>query len=153
MKKGGLRSVIFESENWRVRAGYVDHGHSLGMSHKEWPCLAYRFESKDKIVTFSGDVVYGSEIINIAKNSDILVLCCYYSKDELIEKDLKLIAKYVLTSSDNAGKIAEESGVKTLVLNHIREKPIDLIKKMISEITQDYKGRVIAGEDLMEITI
>jgi ribonuclease Z len=145
--------IIFESDNWRVRAEYVDHGHRFGLSQKEWPCLAYRFESEDKIVTFSGDVVYGPEIISIAKNSDILVLCCYYSKDELIEDDLKLIAKYVLSSSDKAGKIAEESGVKMLILNHIREKPIDLIKKMISEITQDYNGKVIAGEDLMEIII
>jgi ribonuclease Z len=145
--------IIFKSDNWRVRAEYVDHGHRLGLSQSEWPCLAYRFEIDDKCVTFSGDVAYGPEIINIAKSSDILVLCCYYSIDELIEKDLKFIAKYVLASSDTAGKIAAESGVKKLVLNHIREKPIDLINKMVSEISLDYNGIVIAGEDLMELII
>ena len=123
------------------------------MSREEWPCLGYRVEAEGKTVSFSGDAVICQGLLDIAREANALVMCCYYAKEEMNNPDLELISKHVLASSDTVGKIASQAGVKMLILNHIREKPESLIENMIDDIRESYSGEVIAGRDLLEITI
>ena len=51
------------------------------------------------------------------------------------------------------GKIATEAGVGKLVLNHIKEKPLELLLSMAEDIRGDYEGTVVIGEDLMEFEV
>ena len=123
------------------------------MSRREWPCLGYRFESKGKALSFSGDAVMCQGLLSIAKEANALVMCCYYTKEEMNTPDLELIGKHVLASSDTVGKIACKAEVKMLILNHIREKPENLIQSMVTDIRDDYSGKVIVGRDLLELKI
>ena len=34
--------LVHEGDGWRVSAGYVEHGHRLGFTVEDWPCLGYR---------------------------------------------------------------------------------------------------------------
>jgi ribonuclease BN (tRNA processing enzyme) len=52
-----------------------------------------------------------------------------------------------------AGKIATEAGVGKLVLNHIKEKPLELLLSMAEDIRGEYEGTVVIGEDLMEFEV
>jgi len=145
--------LVFDGGNWKVYCEYVDHGQGLGMSREEWPCLGYRVEAECKAVSFSGDAVMCQGLLDIAREADVLVMCCYYAKEEMKDSDLELIGRHVLASSDTVGQIASYAGVKMLILNHIREKPESLIEKMVDDIGKSYSGEVIAGRDLLEITI
>jgi ribonuclease BN (tRNA processing enzyme) len=47
------------------------------------------------------------------------------------------------------GKIAAQAGVGKLVLNHIKEKSLEMLRSMAEEIRRGYDGPVVSGEDLM----
>ena len=49
--------LIHQGEEWMVSAEYVEHGHGLGLSRKDWPCLAYRIINGERSVVISGDAV------------------------------------------------------------------------------------------------
>lgn len=145
--------LVCDGDGWRLTAASVDHGHGLGLSRDEWECIAYRVESDGKSVVISGDAVYSPSLINLAKEADTLVMCCYLSGEEIKDHDTELISRYVLNSSMEAGKIASEAGVKCIALVHIREKPKRLLDAMIDEIRRDFDGEIIVGEDLLEIKL
>ncbi|TRO50601.1 MBL fold metallo-hydrolase [Candidatus Bathyarchaeota archaeon] len=145
--------VVVEGTNFRVTAVDVDHGHGLGLSRDDWACLAYRVESKGSSVVISGDAVYSPSLIDIARDADALVMCCYLSGEEIKDHDTELITRYVLNSSLGAGKIAHEANVKLIALIHIREKPDRLLEAMKTEIGRDFDGNIVVGEDLLEIDL
>ena len=143
--------VIYIGEEWMVSADYVEHGHGLGLSRNDWPCLAYRVIEGESSVVISGDAVYSKELVLFSKDADALVMCCYFAGEELKDHDTRLIAEHVLTSSLDAGRIAAEANVGKMALVHIKEKPQRLLDAMIDEIRKDYDGEVIVGEALLEI--
>lgn len=145
--------LVCKGVDWEVYAEDVDHGHGLGLHREDWGSLAYRVESKGKSVVISGDAVKSPSLINFARNTDALVMCCYLSGEEIIDHDTELISKHVLNSSLEAGKIAKEAEVKRIALVHIREKPKRLLNAMKKEIKADFDGDVIIGEDLLEIPV
>ena len=63
----------------------------------------------------------------IAKNADILVMCCYLSKKELSNVEGDLVAKYILACSPQVGKIASKAKVRKL------SKAIRVCEKTIRE--------------------
>ena len=71
--------------------------------------------------------------------------------EEINDHDTRLIAEHVLTSSLDAGRIAAKANVGKMALVHIREKPQRLLNAMVDEISKDYDGEIIVGEDLLEI--
>ena len=145
--------MVHQRAGWNVSAEYVDHGHGLGLSVEDWPCLAYRVTDDEGSLVISGDAVYSSKLIQFSKNADALVMCCYFAGEEVSDHDARLIAEHVLTSSLNAGKIAADANVGKMVLVHIKEKPQRLLDSMVDEISKDYQGEIIIGEDLLKIMV
>jgi ribonuclease Z len=143
--------LVYLGEEWMVAAEYVDHGHGLGLEREEWPCLAYRITDGDDSVVVTGDAVYSERLVNFSADADALVMCCYYAGEEIVDHDTELIAKYVLMSSLDAGKVAAEAHVHKMALVHIREKPKKLLDAMLDEIKKDYDGEVVIGEDLLKV--
>ena len=143
--------MIYRGDDWMVSAEYVEHGHGLGLSREDWPCLAYRISEGENSVVISGDAVYSKRLIRFSKDADVLVMCCYFAGEEVKDHDTRLIAERVLMSSLDAGRIAAEANVGKMALVHIREKPQRLLDAMVEEIGKDYDGEVIIGEDLLEI--
>jgi len=143
--------LIYNQDDCKVYAYYVEHGHGLGMTIEEWPCYGYRFELDGKIVAISGDAIFCSNLIQLSKDADILIQCAYLADVEIKNHFLDLISKHVLASSLMAGEIAASARVKKLVLTHIRQKNPKLLQSMIKDVRRHYDGPVIIGEDLMEI--
>ena len=143
--------LVYLGEEWMVAAEYVDHGHGLGLEREDWPCLAYRITEGENSVVITGDAVYSEKLVNFAADASALVMCCYYAGDEINDHDTQLIAKYVLMSSPEAGKVASKAKVHKMALVHIREKPQELLDAMLEEIKKDYSGEVIVGEDLLQV--
>ena len=57
------------------------------------------------------------------------------------------------TPVEEVGAIAEAAGVKTLVLSHFvpAEDPEITERRWIEAARRNYKGRIVAGTDLLEI--
>jgi ribonuclease Z len=145
--------LVYDSGSWRVYTEHVEHGHALGMSQEEWPCLGYRVEAEGKAITISGDAVDCPGLQKLARGATLLLQGCYLASEEIVDGDLRLIADHVLASSSMVGKIASKAGVGRLVLNHIKEKPLEMLRSMAEEIREDYDGPVVIGEDLMEFEV
>ena len=143
--------MVCQGDKWMVSAEYVEHGHGLGLSVEDWPCLAYRITEGERSLVISGDAVYSSKLIQFSKDADALVMCCYFAGEEVNDHDTRLIAEHVLTSSLDAGRIAAEAHVGKMALVHIKEKPQRLLDAMVDDIKKDYDGEVIVGEDLLKI--
>lgn len=143
--------LVYEDDVFKVYCEYVSHGHGLGISQDSWKCLGYRVEADNMSATISGDCVDCKGLDALARDTDVLVQCCYLSQNEVTGPEGKLIADHILACSDMAGKIAKKAGAKKLVLTHIREKTSEQIKDLVQEIKNDFPGEVIAGQDLLII--
>ena len=142
-----------KTENWRVKALPVEHGHTFGLSQEEWPCLGYRIEAEGKILTISGDTIDCPNIRALARNADLLLQCCYMSEAEIDTPDKRSLATHVLASASQAAAIAKASKVKKMVLTHLSPKSGTMLKTTRKEASAGHNAEVITGADLMAFSI
>ncbi len=124
--------------------------------------LAYRFDTADRSIVFSGDTAYSDNLVKLAHGADVLVC-------EAIEKEVyraiydKRVAngayadnpegvwKHIIgthSSTEDAGRMAAAAGVKTLVLNHIIPGDID-DSVFIASARKAFGGEIVVGKDQM----
>lgn len=135
-----------------VRATLVDH-------RQVFPSFAYRFDTPDGSVVISGDTGADTcgNLKRLAKGADVLV-------HEVIDEDwIEILAETgvpdaliehlnsVHTKIGEVGGVAEDCGVKTLVLNHI--VPGNAPVGHLVRAKRDFTGELIIGEDLMEVGV
>jgi ribonuclease BN (tRNA processing enzyme) len=135
-----------------VWATLVDH-------HQVFPSFAYRFNTPDGSVVISGDTGANTcgNLKRLAQGADILV-------HEVIDAAwVELLAatgvpapliehlNSVHTKISEVGGVAEDCGVRALVLNHIvpGNAPVGHLVKA----KQNFSGKLIIGEDLMQIGV
>lgn len=63
-------------------------------------------------------------------------------------EQIRRLASYH-TLPDQVGKVAAATGAPTLVLSHLT--PLSTADELTAEVSRDYRGTLIVGEDLMEI--
>lgn len=147
---------VYADDKVTVSATLVDH-------HQVYPSIAYRFDTADGSVVFSGDTGPDTKgnLQKLADGADILV-------HEVIDQAwidqkfgtpvpgsqmdaLKIHMLESHTSIGRVGEIAERCHVRTLVLNHIvpGNTPVSHLK----EAETNFTGNLIIGEDLMQIGI
>jgi ribonuclease BN (tRNA processing enzyme) len=106
--------VVFEDDAMRVRAVAVRHGHAV-------PALAYRFDTADGSVVFSGDTTVTENLIALAHGADILVHQVadldYLKRHGTDELELARMAA-LHTDVSQVGGVAERAGVRELILSH-----------------------------------
>ena len=121
---------------------------------------AYRFDARDRSIVVSGDTAYAPELAEFARGADVLVHEAMYlpAIEKLIQQnpDAKRLREHLLaahTSTEDVGKVANQAGVKTLVLTHFvpGDDPTITDAQWIEGVRKNFKGRLIVGKDLMEI--
>ncbi len=144
--------VVHESENWRVLAESVEHGHGLDFQEaflQRWICYGYRVETQGLVIAISGDTVDCAGLRRLARGADVLVQCCYLAEEELDSDHFRRLAKYTLACGDSVGKIAADCGVKTLVLTHQRPRPdYSMDERLREEVGRSFDGRLVIARDL-----
>jgi ribonuclease BN (tRNA processing enzyme) len=103
--------------------------------------IAYRFESGGKSFVFSGDSDYCQELINLAKEVNLLIIECSFCDNEKMEGHL---------TSSECGEIAKKAEVKKLILSHLY--PTSTVTKRLEECKKIFENVTLA-EDLMEVII
>ena len=142
-----------EQKSWRILSKNVDHGMGLGLSVKKWPCLGYRIETQDKVIAISGDAIDCEGLDYLARDADILVQCCFLAEAEITSPYFERLAKHVIASSGQVGKIATRNNVNKLVLTHFRPKSEKMMKALVNDVRKDFNGKLLIGEDLMTFEI
>ena len=134
----------------RVTAVLVPHG-------PVFPSYAYRFDSEEGSVVFSGDTSYSENVIRLAKGADMLVHevidVDFYVNFLGVDPSLLEHLRRNHTDVHLLGGLAEKAEVDRLVLNHL--VPSD--PKLMSDHTwrrnaqRGFSGRVTVGDDLMSL--
>lgn len=151
ISKGGL---VMEDENVRVTSALVEHP-------PVEPSFAYRFDSADRSIVVSGDTNFSEALIELAKGADVLVHEALYEPgvEELVSgvPNADTLYEHIVnshTTAEDAGRVAGEAGVETLVLSHFvpgagRGAVSDDVWRQEAE--KRFDGEVVVGADLMEI--
>ncbi|MEZ5727472.1 MAG: MBL fold metallo-hydrolase [Burkholderiaceae bacterium] len=151
------RGVVVENERWKVSCDWMVHGHKLGFRPefvKNWKCLGYRFEAAGKRIVVSGDTVDCGGIRRLAKDADVLVQCCFANRGECEgNPHLERVAKYTLADTVQAATIAQECGVRHLVLTHIRPKSRERMAQMRREVREIFRRRLTIGKDMQLVRV
>lgn len=145
--------VVLRDANVTVTAAIVHHP---PMS----PAFAYRFDGPDRSIVISGDTTRSEAVVTLARGADILVHEALFPEaiDRLVAgvgnaTDLKRSILAHHTSAEDAGRVAQAAGVKTLVLSHLvpAEDPAITEGMWIEAAGRHFRGRVVVGRDLMEL--
>jgi len=137
--------VVFEDEVVRVAAVAVTHGRAV-------PALAYRFDTADGSVVFSGDTTVNDDLIALAQGADILVHQVadldYLKRHGTTGAALQRMAA-LHTDVTKVGDVAERARVHELILSHYLPAEPDTITdaEWAERAGQGFSGRTTAGSD------
>ncbi|HEY1634821.1 MAG TPA: MBL fold metallo-hydrolase, partial [Acidimicrobiales bacterium] len=106
--------VVMDGGGVRVTAIAVTHGHAV-------PALAYRFDTADGSVVFSGDTTVNDDLVALAQEADILVHSVadlgYLERHGTTGAELERMAG-LHTDVTEVGGVAKRARVNELILTH-----------------------------------
>jgi len=157
---------VYQDANIRVTAAETAHFEfHTGAAAGKFKSYAYRFETPDRVVVFSGDTGPNAALTNLAKDADILV-SEVNSADERMQGLMRSGQWQAMTSAEQAGirrqmtqghlspsdvgTLAMQAHVKTVVLTHLTAKPDDDYTPWTNEMKKYFSGPVLIARDLME---
>ena len=137
--------ATIDGNTWQVTVGHAQHVQPF------LECLAYRLDSNEGSICYSGDSGFCEELVALASGCDLLIMMNHhYSGTEPSPSYRRACGNHI----DNA-QLAQLAGVKTMVLTHILPQ-IDqpgIRERIVYEIRQHFNGSVIWGEDLMQLEL
>ena len=136
---------VINGNGWTVTVGSAAH------VQPQLECLAYRIDADDGSICYSGDSGACDALADLARGCDILIHMNHHFSGT--EPSPRTVRPAAITSTTR--RLAQDAGVKTLVLTHLLPQ-IDrpgIREQIVHEIQQVFAGRVIWGEDLMELTV
>jgi ribonuclease BN (tRNA processing enzyme) len=156
VKEVSVPGAVMRDETVKVAAAIVQHPPVR-------PALAYRFDFQDRSIAFSGDTAPIETVVRLAKGADILVHeAMYVPALEAYVRDR--VAKGVPIRFDDymahmkadhspveeVGRIAQEAGVKALVLSHLTPGIDGIQDETWRDLAaKQFKGEIIVARDLM----
>jgi ribonuclease BN (tRNA processing enzyme) len=136
---------VIHGNGWTVTVGRASHV----QPHLE--CLAYRVDTHEGSVCYSGDSGACKELVELARRCDVLIQMNHH----LSGSEPSAVYRAACGNHIDNAAVARDAGVKTLVLTHMLPQ-IDrpgIRERIVHEIQQVFSGRVIWGEDLMQLTL
>lgn len=136
---------VVQGKGWKITAGHAAHVQPY------LECLAFRLDAEDGSVCYSGDSGASDDIVELAKGCDMLI-----HMNHCFSGTAPTPAYRDAVGHHRANAItARRAGVKTLVLTHpLAQIDQPRIRELIvHEIQQEFSGKVIWGEDLMQLTL
>lgn len=125
--------------------------------------LSWRFDCPGRSIVVSGDTTYSENLINLARGADVLV--CEAMQVEVFRRSFeRMVANGnyadnpegiwnhiagTHTTTEDAGRMAQAAGVRTLVLNHLIPGGLEQIEDAtyIAGARMHFSGEIIVGRD------
>lgn len=145
--------LVMQDDNLKVTAALVSHP---PIEH----AFAYRFDAADRSIVISGDTARSDALITLAQGADVLVheVLWVPAVDKIAASlpNAATLKKHIIdshTSAEDAGRVAQAAGVKTLVLSHFvpADDPTITDQMWLDAARTHFRGNIIVGKDLMEI--
>ena len=136
---------VASTSSWQVRAATGEHV-------QPWlDSLAYRVDTPDGSVVFTGDTQPCKSVIDLARDADMM-LCMCWDDQEAMRRSGEDIGQCGTTG---AASMAQEAGVKKLVLVHMgpglaQQTPY---QRASSEMASIYQGEIIFSEELLKVDL
>ena len=161
--------LIYQDANVKVTAAENTHFHIPEGSpyYGKYKSYAYRFQTPDRVIVFTGDTGPSDAVTELATNADMLV-SEVLSPEDLKQLSIKNGTWQAMTPDQQAafmrhlteehltpeevGKMAARANVRKVVLTHLPEAvdEHDEYQRFITEIKKIYSGEVVVAKDLME---
>jgi ribonuclease BN (tRNA processing enzyme) len=148
--------IVMQDDRVKVTASMADHPPIKN-------AFSYRFDTPNRSFVFSGDTRKAQALIDLARGADVLVCEAQYLPGirglaQRIAADAAHVESIYRSISGNAlsveqaGEVAQEAGVKTLILNHCVPGDDSVTEYVWLEAArQKFTGEVIVGRDLLQI--
>ena len=136
---------VVQGNGWKITVGHARHVQPY------LECLALRLDAPDGSVCYSGDSGASDEVIELARGCDMLIHMNHMFSGTAPSPAYRDAVGH---HKQNA-VTARRAGVKTLVLTHALAQ-IDqprIREQIVHEIQQEFTGKVVWGEDLMQLTL
>jgi ribonuclease BN (tRNA processing enzyme) len=142
---------VYRDERVRVTCALVRHPPVV-------PAFAFRFDTPDRSIVFSGDTAPCDSLVELARDADVLVHEVLHapSLDAICGNlaNATRLRQHLLdshTTEEQVGIVAREAGVATLVLSHF--VPADSVAEETwrEAAARQFGGKIVLGQDLMEI--
>ena len=133
---------VCQGKDWEVVSAPAEHVQPYLDS------LAYRLNSEQGSIVFTGDTTPCQSVKELSQGADVVVFNCTGIQSEI---DGGAEGDY-MCGTTGAGTLAQDAGVKTLVLAH--NSPIAAhgpMERAIADVKSVFDGEVIFGEELMEV--
>ncbi len=149
----GEGGVVMQDDNVKVTSTLVDHP-PVPLA------FAYRFDTSDRSIVISGDTQRSPRLVELAQGADVLVHSVVYvpAVERMVARvpNAATLKESIIahqTSVEDAGRIAQEAGVKMLVLSHLvpPDDPEVTEQMWVDSARKYFKGPVVLGKDLLEI--
>ena len=124
------------------------------------PALAYKFETPDRVIVFSGDTTYWEPLVAFASGADLLVheVLMVSALDRLLAlvPNATRLREHIVgahTDVADVGRIAAATKVKRLALTHFVPSydPTLSDEDWAKPVRAHYGGEVVVGRDLLEV--
>ena len=107
------------------------------------PALGYRVESEEgRVVAFTGDTGPTGELTELVRGADVLVADCTVPADKEFDGHM---------NASQAGRIAQDGGVRTLVLSHLSPEADE--EDLEGQARAHFSGQVTRARDLLSIAL
>lgn len=132
-------------DNCRVIAGYAQHFQPY------LDCLAYRVETPDGVVVFTGDTEPCASVVELSKGADLMVCMCWDVQGEM-DANGECAGQCGTTG---AAHMAREAGVDKLVLSHMGPGVSSHggLERGIADVARVFHGEVTFAEELMAVDL
>jgi ribonuclease BN (tRNA processing enzyme) len=137
--------LVHAAPEWRVTAAPAEHVQPFLDS------LAYRLETAEGTVVFTGDTQPCRSVVDLARGADMMLCMCWDDEQRM----LAMGEGGGTCGTHGAARMAQEAGVKRLVLVHIgpylaQHGPME---KGIGDVRRIYDGEVIFADELMSLPL
>ena len=132
---------VFSGPDWQVTAAPAEHVQPYLDS------LAYRVDTPDGSVVFTGDTQPCDSVRDLARDADVMLCMCWDDQERMNEVG----EAGGQCGTTGAAELAQAAGVKTLALVHIGPKLSQHpdMEKGIGDVKRIYDGRLIFADELM----
>ena len=136
---------IAAGAGWTATAARVQH------VEPSLESLAFRFDTEQASVVFAGDCGDCAALRDVARDADTLVIACtHFGRAET-----SAALADVITGTVEAAEIANDAGVRQLVLTHaspnFREPGVR--ERAIADVARSFQGAILFPDELTTVTV
>ncbi|AQW54510.1 MBL fold metallo-hydrolase [Streptomyces violaceusniger] len=144
--------TVHEADGVRISAAVA--------THPPMPSFSYRVDTHGRSVVVSGDTARCDEVVELSRGAGVLVHEAY-SPDHLAEfmagsntkvERLRQHFARAHTSAEDAGRVAAEAGVRTLVLWHLIPWQLS-DEEYAAQAARTFDGEIVVAHDLQRIPV